>query len=178
MKRDFLSDKSVLVLRELIGVTIYAIFAPNLDAAGAHLAAWKLSMLLGKDSFVNFSCEWSETPGYLNDSWLIEVARSSDAIGILTDASGALIAPCTISMYRAQPIRKIEVFEYRYAPDDEGPESVHYDQAILFDCAEERTFCIACLLNGPGTANYLHFSEDAGVIQEMLNGSSVRLVLE
>jgi hypothetical protein len=82
-------------------------------------------------------------------------------------------------MYSAQPIRKIEIFEYRYAPDDEGPEeSVHYDQAILFDCAEERTFCIACLLNGPGIAHDLHFSEDTGVIHEMLNGSTVRLVLE
>jgi hypothetical protein len=26
------------------------------------LAAWKLSMLLQKDLFLNFSCKWSETP--------------------------------------------------------------------------------------------------------------------
>jgi hypothetical protein len=78
-------------------------------------------------------------------------------------------------MYSAQPIRKLEIFEYRNSPTNEEP--VHYDQAIWFHCAKERAFCIACLLNGPGTANYLHFSEDAGVIQEMLNGSTVRLVL-
>src|SRR3979411_3350583 len=111
MRQDFLSESSIFALRGLLGLTIHTIFAPNLDAAGAHLAAWKLSMLLKKDLFVNFSCEWSETPRYLNDSWLIEVAESSEPIGILQDASGTLIAPCTISMSKAQPIRKIEIFE-------------------------------------------------------------------
>jgi hypothetical protein len=179
MRQNPLSDESVSVIRKLLGVKVHTIFAPNLDAAGAHLAASKLSILIKKDHFVNFSCEWSETPRYLNDSWLIEVAESSNPIGIQQDDSGALIAPCTISLYRAQPIIKIQIYDYCYAPEDEGPEeSVQYDQAILFHCAEERAFCIGCLLNGPGIANDLHFSEDAGVIQELLNGSTNRLVLE
>jgi hypothetical protein len=178
MRRDFLSESSILALRGLLGLTIHTIFAPNLDAAGAHLAAWKLSLLLKKDLFVNFSCKWSETPLYLNDSWLIEVAPSTEPIGILRNASGALVEPCTISMYEAQPIRKIELFEYRYDLDEGTEESVHYDRAIVFRCAEERSFCISCMLNGPGTANYLHFSEDNGVIQEMIDESTIRLVVE
>jgi hypothetical protein len=179
MRQNLLSDQSVSVLRKLLGIKVYTIFAPNLDAAGAHLAASKLSMLIKKDHFVNFSCEWSETPRYLNDSWLIEVAESSNPIGIQQDDSGALIAPCTIKMYRAQPIIEIQIYNYCYVPEKEGPEeSVQYDQAILFRCAEERAFCIGCLLNGPGIANDLHFSEDAGAIQEMIDSSTVRLVLE
>jgi hypothetical protein len=179
MRQDLLSDESVSALRKLLGITVHTIFAPKLDAAGAHLAAWKLSILIKKDYFVNFSCKWSETPRYLNDSWLIKVAESSNPIGIQQDDSGALIAPCTISMCKAQPIIKIQIYDYCYAPEDEGPdESVQYDQAILFHCAEERAFCISCLLSGPGIAEDLHFSEDAGVIQEMIDGSTVRLVLE
>jgi hypothetical protein len=34
------------------------------------------------------------------------------------------------------------------------------------------------MLNGPGTADYLHFSEDNGVIQEMIDEATIRLVLE
>jgi hypothetical protein len=177
MRQDFLSESSILA-RGLLGLTIHTIFAPNLDAAGAHLAAGKLSMLLQKDLFLNFSCKWSETPLYLNDSWLIEVAPSTEPIGILRNASGALVEPCTISMYKAQPIRKIEIFEYRHDLDEGTDESVHYDRAIVFRCAEERSFCISCMLNGPGTADYLHFSEDNGVIQEMIDEATIRLVLE
>jgi len=102
----FLSNESISTLRGLLGVSIHTIFATQLDAAGAHLAAWKLSMLLAKDDFVNFSCEW------------------------------------------------------------------------LFHCDDGRAFCIACMLNGPGVAEYLHFSEDQRVIQEMLIHSTSRLCLE
>ena len=178
MRQDFLSESSILVLRELLGLTIHTIFAPNVDAAGAHLAAWKLSMFLKKDLFVNFSCQWSETPRYLNDSWLIEVAEAVEPIGILRNESGALIEPCTISMYKAQPIKKIEIFEYRYDLDEGAEESVNYDRAIVFRCAEGRSFCISCMLNGPGIATYVHFSEDDDVIREMIDQSSIRLVLE
>jgi hypothetical protein len=175
----FLSNESISTLRRLIGVSIHTIFAPTLDAAGAHLAAWKLSMLISKDNFVNFSCEWAETPRFMNDSWLITVSESSDPIGIERNESGALVSPCTISMYYAKPIRKIEIFDYSYSENDEDQEeSVHYDQAILFNCEEKRSFCIACMLNGPGIAEYLHFSEDNRVIQEMLSESNRRLVLE
>jgi hypothetical protein len=82
----------------------------------------------------------------------------------------ALISPCTISIYKAQPIRKIEIFEYLYDLDEGTEESVHYDRAIVFRCDEEWNFCISCMLNGPGTANYLHFSEDNG-IQEVIDES-------
>jgi hypothetical protein len=175
----FLSNESISTLRRLIRVPIHTIYAPTLDAAGAHLAAWKLSMLIRKDNFVNFSCEWSKTPRFMNDSWLITVSESSDPIGIDRDETGALVSPCTISMYHAKPIRKIEIFDYSYSERDEDPaESVHYDQAILFNCEEKRSFCIACMLNGPGIAEYLHFSEDERVVREMLKDSKSRLVLE
>jgi len=135
-------------------------------------------MLLSKDAFINFSCKWSETPQFLNDSWQITVAKDGEPLDIAQNASGALIDPCTISMYHATPIEKIEILEYSYAAEDEGPEeAVAYDQAILFHCAD-RNFCIACILNGPGIATYLHFSENAEVIQQLVSESTVRLVIE
>jgi hypothetical protein len=177
MRQDFLSAASVSTLRRLLGTSIHTIFAPTLDAAGAHLAAWKLSMLLQKNLFVNFACKWSETPRYLNDSWLIEIEESNEPSDIPLDASGALIAPCTITMYEAKPIRKIEVFEYHDDLDKEIEESVCYDRAILFTCEGNRRFCISCMLNGPGTANYLHFSEDDAVIQQMISETTMRISL-
>ena len=175
---NFLSDDSISTLRRLLGVSIHTIYTPTLDAAGAHLAAWSLSMLISKDKFVNFSCEWSETPRFLNDSWLVKVSESSNPIRIERNETGALVAPCTISIYFAKPIRKIEIFNHDWEDDQDSEESVHYDQAILFHCEEERDFCIAYMLNGPGLAEYLHFSEDKFVIQDMLSQSKSRLVLE
>jgi len=180
MSRDlFLTDESVAALRRLLGRVIHTIYTPNLDAAGAHLAAWTLSMLLDKDSFMNFSCEWFETPHFLNDSWQITVAEARSPLKITVNESGALIAPCTISMYKAKPISKIEIFAFTNAADNEGiEETVNYDQAILFTCDGARPFCIGCMLNGPGIATYLRFSEYPEVIQEIVDGSTVRLVLE
>jgi hypothetical protein len=153
-------------------------FAPNLDAAGAHLAAWTLSMLLDKDRFMNFSCEWSETPHFLNDSWQITVAENSAPLKIAKNDDGALLDPCTVSMYDARSIKKIEIFSYSNASDNEGvEETVNYDQAIIFSCEEERSFCIGCMLNGPGAATNLHFSENPAVIRSIVEGSSIRFTL-
>ena len=80
-------------------------------------------------------------------------------------------------MYLAKPIRQVEIFSCHFE-DDDLEESVHYDQAILFHCEEERNFCIACMLNGPGIAEYLHFSEDKDTIQEMLREANSRFILE
>jgi hypothetical protein len=173
----FLSTESILALRQLLGKTIYTIWAPNLDAAGAHLAAWTLSMHLGR-SFMNFACEWHETPYYLNDSWQMTVTEDSVPINITKDSSGAFLEVCTISMVLAKPIEKIDIFAYTNSADNEGPEeTVNYDQAILFSCEGERAFCIGCMLNGPGIATYLHFSEDPSAIQTILEGSTIRLTL-
>jgi hypothetical protein len=159
-------------------MTIHTIFSPNLHAAGAHLAARTLSMLLSKGDFMNFRCEWSETPRFMNDSWQITVAEDVVPLNIATNDSGALIEPCKISMYQAKPIRKIEVFCYTNLPDGETEEeTVNYDQAILFSCEDDRAFCIGCSLNGPGVADYLHFSEDPEVIRSITEGSSIRQTL-
>jgi len=80
-------------------------------------------------------------------------------------------------MYHAKPIRKIEIFDYQYSEDEPPEEAVHYDRAIVFSCDEGRSFCIACMINGPGISEYLHFSEDARVIQEMICESKSRLIL-
>jgi hypothetical protein len=173
----FLSSASISSLRNLLGRSIHTIFTPHLDVAGAHLAAPQMSMLVSKDIFINFSCDWSETPRFLNDSWLITVSESRNPIGIDRDESGALLEPCTISMYRAKPIRNIEIFEYQDEDHETPEESVHYDQAIHFKCDEDRSFCIACMLNGPGISEYLHFSEDVHVIREMASQSKCRVVL-
>jgi len=173
----FLSDDSIATLRRLLGVSIHKIFTPSLDAAGAHLAAPSLSFLLGKDSFINFSCVWHETPKFLNDSWQLEVCEATDPTNIKMDSSRALLEPCSISLYHSKPIATIEIFNYRLL-DDEEEENVHYDQAILFRCTDGRAFCISCMLNGPGIAEFLHFSEDQIVIREMLNSSNLRLTLE
>ena len=178
-QEQFLSPGSVAGLRRLIGREIYTIFAPNLDAAGSHLAAWTLSMLLEKDRFLNFSCEWSETPYFLNDSWQITVAEGQSPLNIAKNESGALISPCTINLYGAKPITKIEIFSRSNISANEGiEETVNYDQAIVFQCEEGRAFCIGCLLNGPGIATYLHFSENREVIAAIVAESSVRLVVE
>jgi hypothetical protein len=173
-----ISDESIETLRRLIGVSVHTIWCPNLDAAGAHLAAWTLAMLIEKGRFFNFSCEWSETPIYLNDSWMIEVFEASGPANILKNNEGAYLNVCSISMWRAQPIEQIEIFEYQTETDKEHPEETTlYDQALVFRCAGGRSFCICCLLNGPGIATYLHFSEDPAVVEEMTSGSKVRLVL-
>lgn len=178
-REQFLTDQSIAALRRLLGRTIYTIYAPNLDAAGAHLAAWTLSMSLEKNSFMNFSCQWSETPHFLNDAWQITVAEGKGPLGIRVDESGALISPCTISMYKAKPIERIEILAFTNAADNEGvEETVNYDQALLFTCEGARAFCIGCLHHGPGIAEWMHFSEGPEVINEIVAGSSVRLVLE
>jgi hypothetical protein len=38
-REQFLADDSIFALRRLLGISIHTIFAPNLDAAGGHLAA-------------------------------------------------------------------------------------------------------------------------------------------
>ena len=174
----FLSTESISALRQLLGKTIHTIWAPNLDAAGAHLAAWTLSMLLGQGSFMNFTCQWHETPYYLNDSWQITVTEDSDPINIAKDSTGAFLGVCNISMFFAKPIEKIDIFAYTNSADNEGPEeTVNYDQAILFSCEGEKAFCIGCMLNGPGIATYLHFSEDRSAIQTIVERSTIRLTL-
>jgi hypothetical protein len=136
-------------------------------------------MLLPNDSFLNLSCQWSETPHFLNDSWQITVAEQRYPLKIAVSESGELISPCTISMYEAKPIEKIEIFAFTNSADNEGDlETVSYDQAILFNCAGARTFCVGCMLDDPGMAEYLHFSEDQAVIENIVDGSSIRLVLE
>jgi len=177
-RAQFLTDESISVLQRLVGLGVHRLYAPKPDVAGAHLAAWTLSMLSGQGDFVNFSCEWSETPHFMNDSWQITVAEASIPLKIATDEKGALLGPCTISMYHAKPIRKIEVFSYTNVSDNDGAEeTVNYDQAILFTCEGDRVFCIGCMLEGPGIATFLHFSEDPAVIQTIVEGSAIRLTL-
>jgi hypothetical protein len=173
-----LSTNSISALRKLLGKTIYTLWAPNLDAAGAHLASWTLSMLLDQNSFMNFSCEWDETPKFLNDSWLITVGEDSSPLNIARDDTGAFLGVCNIRMYSATPIKRIDIFAYTNSGDNEGPEeTVNYDQAILFTCEGERAFCIGCMLSAPGVATYLQFSEDQTVIQTIVEHSAIRLTL-
>jgi hypothetical protein len=176
--QKFLSTNSISALQKLLGKTIHSLWAPNLDAAGAHLAAWTLSMHLGQHSFMNFSCEWHETPKFLNDSWLITVKEDSSPLNIARNDTGAFLGVCNINIYFAKPIKRIEIFAYTNSTDNEDPEeTVNYDQAILFTCEGGRAFCIGCMLNGPGIATYLHFSEDQSVIQTIVEHSTVRLTL-
>jgi hypothetical protein len=177
MNSCLISDESISILRQLLGISIHTLFAPHLDAAGAHLASPSLAMLLEKNRYLNFTCERFETPHYLNDSWQIRIAQSSNPLDIPQNSSGALIAPCTINMYGTHSITKIAIYEY-LRMEEEVEESVQYDQSILFECSDGHSFCIACMLNGPGIATYLHFSEDKKVIQEMTGESHVRLILE
>ncbi len=63
------SELSVSVLRELIGRTVFEIYAPNLQIAGPHLTAPSLSIPLRDQigegwvhSLVIIRCDWFETP--------------------------------------------------------------------------------------------------------------------
>jgi hypothetical protein len=177
--QKFLSTDSISALQKLLGKTIHTLWAPNLDAAGAHLASWTLSMLLDQGSFMNFSCEWHETPKFLNDSWLITVRQDGSPLNIARDDTGSFLGVCSINMYFAEPIERIDIFAYSNSAESESQEeTVNYDQAILFTCEGEKAFCICCMLNGPGIATYLHFSEEDRIIREMIAESTIRLVLE
>jgi hypothetical protein len=176
--QGFLSTDSIAALRLLIGKTVHTLWAPNLDAAAAHLAACSLSMLLGNGSFMNFSCKWQETPHLLIDSWLISVHQDDAPLHIAKDNTGAFRDVCTINMYFAKPIKRIDIFAYTNRFDNEPPEeTVNYDQSILFTCEGDRKFCIGCMLSGPGIAKYLNFSEDQKTIETIVEHSTVRLTL-
>jgi len=175
--RSQLSDESIIALESLIGSTIHTIFATNLDAAGGHLAGWKLSMMLSNKLFMTFECEWQETPFFLMDSWGIKVKLAQNPLGIALNADGALIDCSHIHIYESSSIERIEV--YRFADEyqrDEVAESVEFDGALVFR-SQRRDFVIGCSMDGPGIATYLHFSEDARVIAELTDGAECRLVL-
>jgi hypothetical protein len=173
-----LSDESIANLRRILGRSIHTIFAPNLDAAGPHLASWALSMMKGVGSFITFECERRETPYFMLDSWIIHVAESSQPLRIERNESDGLISCSTISIYNATPVEAIDVYRFTDSHEDKGvSEAVEYDGAIIFRCEQGKQFAIGCSLNGPGIAEFVHFSEDTGVIADLIGSGKLRLTL-
>ena len=173
-----ISPESLATLQSLLGRSIPTMFAPRLDASGAHLAGRQISMLLADGSFATFECVWSETQEYLIDSWVITVAKSDQPLGIPIDASGSIVDPCTISVFGAKPIRLITIYQAVDIHDgDKGEEAVKYDGTLVFAGEDGPYFAIGCMLNGPGCAEDLHFSVDAGIIESLIGDSKARLIL-
>jgi hypothetical protein len=80
-----------------------------------------------------------------------------------------------VHFYGATPITRIDIYKLeRTNSDSENTENVCYDKAILFRTTDGKSFCFACQLNGPGTANEFHLSEDEETIRGFLNGSALR----
>ena len=178
-------EAGVEALRGLIGSQPYRVYAPCLQVAGPHLTAPSFSIPVSGEKagewthkYVVIRCEWSETPRTLTDFWRILVSFEDKPNGIGVDLTGAVIAPCTINLYNAKPISKIEVYEFQLK-SGEGMdlESVKYDRAIRFEQEGGKPFCVACQLDGPGIATEVHFSEDEATVREFLEGSQLRVCL-
>jgi hypothetical protein len=116
-----------------------------LAGCGWHFTAPSLSIEKGSKAYIAISCEWFETPHSWADYWRIVISETSIPKGIEVRSDGALVAPCTISLYNAEPISSIEVHSNRWdwSHDDEE-EHVEYDSALLFHMTDSRVFCVWC----------------------------------
>jgi hypothetical protein len=167
----------------MIGLTVATVYASCLQVSGQHLTAPAFSIPVSSDAsgrwihrYVVIRCDWFETPHTLTDYWRIFVSDEAAPQGIETDSAQGIVAPCTIKFYHATPITMIDVYQFEgSAGDAECLEIALYDQAIHFQSANGRSFCIACQLNGPGIATEVHISEDADTIRQFLKGSRSRL---
>ncbi len=180
-----ISEAGLQALQGLIGRQIYQVYAPCLQMTGAHITSPSFSVPLSDEiagkwvhKYVNFSCEWSETPLMFTDWWKILISIDDNPRGIDVDPTGAIVAPCTINFYGSRPIKQIEVFEFEWSAGQGADlETVTYDNAIRFESEGGKALCIACRLNGPGAATEVHLSEDETVIGQFLEGSSSRICL-
>ena len=130
--------------------------------------------------FVNVSCQWFETPRFLNDYCRLVVTSDNKPNGIEVDASNATVEPCTVHFYsNVSPISIIEVYELELPlSDTPDEETVLYDKAICLRCEIGIRLCIAWQLDGPGIATDVHFSEDEKTISDFLEGTRLRLSID
>jgi hypothetical protein len=178
-----ISEEGLSVLRSLIGQTVWRVFASCLQVSGEHLTAPAFSIPMSANAngswmhwFVVVRCEWFETPETGNDYWQLCVTKENTPYDIDVDSTGAIVAPCTINFYRAEPVTGIDLYRFEAASgEDEMLESVAYDRAIRIHTAARKSICICCQLDGPGTATEVHISEDEETIRHFLNGSQLRL---
>src|ERR1700675_3541036 len=160
-------ESSVRALRRLLGRRVYTIYAPCLQVAGPHLTEPSLSILTTDNDnenwvhkFIVFSCDYFETPNFALDYWQVHVSDEEMPDRIPVNSDRCLVAPCTINLYKAEPIDRIEIFSFDLSRNDgTRQEEVSYDQAIRFHSGERASFCVACQLNGPGIRTEVHFSE-------------------
>ena len=174
-----LHGTSIEVLKNLTGRRACRILTPCLQIAGRHFTAPSLSIEKGQEAYVGISCEWFESPYTKTDYWRISISETRLPTGIDVRSDGALIAPCTINFFEAEPISSVEIHSSRWAwSDDDAEEHIEYDSALLFDSLDRRRFCIWCQLNGPGIATEVHFTEDRELISEILNRRQLRMRLD
>ena len=108
-----LNDANLSALRSLIGSKPSRILAPCLQVAGQHSTSHSLSIEKGLNAYIELSCESFETPHSRDDYWRIVVAEATAPKGINVRSDGALVAPCTINLYGAEPISSIEIYSSR-----------------------------------------------------------------
>jgi hypothetical protein len=173
-----LSEHSLGLLRDLLNSSLHTIHAPCLQVAKHHFTSPSLSFLIGPREWLTLSCEWLETPRTYNDYWRLIVSRENWPAGIEMDATGAILAPCTIHFYESPRITGIEVYTKQWDSENEtGGERVAYDSFLRFIREGGREFCVGCQLNGPGIATEVHFSEDEETIRDFLLDAELRIEL-
>lgn len=178
-----IAEDDLVVLKELIGLTVFTVYASCLQVAGRHVTAPSFSIPVSSNvegrwvhKYFNFHCEWFETPHTLTDYWQIFVSHDEKPQDVEVNPQNALMAPCTIKYFLSTPINHIEVYEFRWtAGEGQNLESVTYDNAIHFHLENGKSFCIACQLDGPGIATEIHISDDDETIRTFLEGSQLRL---
>ena len=178
-----ISDAGLSVLKGLIGRTINLVYASCLQVAGRDLTAPSLSIptldeIDGRwiHRYVVIRCNYFETPKTWLDYWEMLVSDEEKPNGIEVNSTNAIVAPCTINFYHAEPVSRIDIFTFEWSAG-EGPdtESVKFDQAIRFQLAGGKSLCVACRLDGPGIGTEVHISEDEETIAEFLKDSRLRL---
>ncbi len=114
----------------------------------------------------------------LNDYWQLIAKHDDRPEGIKVDSANAIVAPCGNHFYDTAPISKIEIYAFSYSGGEcAQEEDVAYDQAILFQLENGKSFCVACQLDGPGIATDVHSSEEVETIRKPIEGSRLRLTL-
>ena len=174
-----LDDGSQRSLMNLIRVRPWRILTPCIQVAGMHITSPSLSIERGPQAYSAISCAWFESPHTFKDYWRLSITETASPAGIEVRSDGALVSPCTISLFGATPISSIEIYNSRWDwSGGEAEERVEWDSAILFHLQDRRRFCVWCQVDGLGIATEVSFTESQELITGALIGAALRIRIE
>lgn len=180
-----LDEQSIGALKLLIGVSPISILAPCLQVAGVHFQAPSLSFERSDTDWITIGCELHGSPRGNRDFryWQLQATQGSSPGGIQVRPDGTLVSPSNIWQYGAGPIVSIEVRStYSSWNDFDIAETATFDSALVFETEDlgyspSRRFCIWCQANGPGSVLELHYTMSRELIENAIEGTSLRLRL-